>query len=279
MKAWVNKYCRLARLDKPWGAILLAWPTFIALTLVKAPIWLWGVFILGVILTRSAGCVINDYADQWLDGHVERTCFRPLVSGEVTAHQALVFFAILMLLASALLLFLPVKAKLLALLSALMIVVYPYTKRWFPLPQLFLGLTFSMGVPMAYFSHQQPMTLQGWGLFLLSAVWVVLYDTIYALADIKDDQKLRVHSMALSLGKYAKGFIVYGYALLWVLWGVWATSLPAFGYFTLPWLFLGINLWQQCTQIKDGQFFQAFLANQRAGGWLWLGVMLSVVMA
>lgn len=276
MKAEIKKYFSLARLNKPWGVVLLAWPTLSALALVKASVTLWVVFLLGIVLTRSAGCVINDYADQWLDGQVSRTKDRPLVQGAISANAAICLFVSLMLLASLLLFFLPMRAKLLAVVASAMIVAYPYMKRFFLAPQLFLGLTFSLGIPMAYISVGKHMGVQGWGLFGLSVFWVVIYDTVYALSDRPDDEKLGVYSLAITLGAYVENFILYGYFMLWILWAFWGMTLSINGWFMLSWLVLGHNLYQQYMLVKKKAFFKAFLANQQAGCLVLLGIIGSM---
>lgn len=265
---------KLARLDKPWGIVLLAWPTLSALVLTQTwDIQTWLVFSIGIVLTRSAGCVINDYADQWLDGSISRTKERPLVSGELTSLQALQWFGCLMLMSLLLLWFLNNQARVLAIMSGLLMCIYPYTKRFFVSPQSFLGIAFSMGIPIVYANANRGFDLGFWGLFLITVYWVIVYDTIYAMADQEDDRKVGVYSMALSLGRYGIGFVKYSYILIWVLWGLWGMQLA--WPFYMSWLVLGNSYYQQVQDINRAQYFKAFLRNQSAGCWVFVGICLS----
>lgn len=266
----IEAYLRLARLDKPWGMVLLAWPTLSSLVLTQADLNIWWVFLVGIVLTRSAGCVINDYADRWLDHQVKRTQKRPLVSNQLTAKQALWFFVLLMLMAASLLYFLNQKARYLAVLSAVFLCVYPYTKRYIKAPQLFLGVVFSMGVPMVYVS-QDKLDQMGIFFFLLSVYWVVVYDTLYAMTDMEDDIKTNVGSLAIALGEYREWFVMLSYGLIWGLWGIW-------GYWFLPsflwvWIPLGLNYYHQCLYMKKKQYFKSFLLNQSAGLMVFGGIV------
>jgi|AntRauTorckE5430_2_1112549.scaffolds.fasta_scaffold01227_7 4-hydroxybenzoate polyprenyltransferase len=268
-------YLQLARLDKPWGIVLLAWPTLTALCLVHTKdIGTWIVFILGIILTRSAGCVINDYADRWLDGRVSRTKNRPLANQSIHPYKALGFFTCLLACCSLLLFFLNLKAQILSIYSAILMMIYPYTKRFFFAPQAFLSIVFSLGIPIAYANANISLGWQGWGLFLITAYWVVVYDTIYALIDIEDDMKANVHTLAITLGKYAHAFIRYSYLLIWLLWGIWGVMLA--WPFYISWVFLGISYYQQIQDMTSQHYFNAFLKNQLAGLVLFLGVLLSI---
>jgi 4-hydroxybenzoate polyprenyltransferase len=200
-------YCRLMRLDKPIGSALLMWPT------------LWGVimasgghpsgkvlliFIAGVIFMRSAGCVANDIADRNFDGHVSRTQHRPIVAGNVTVKEASFILVLLLVMAASLLLFLNHFTQCLALIALCLAMTYPLTKRFFKLPQLFLGLAFSWGIPMAFAEIQGQVPLIAWGLFLIAVVWPIAYDTLYAMADREDDLKIGVKSSAILFGKRDK---------------------------------------------------------------------------
>jgi 4-hydroxybenzoate polyprenyltransferase len=273
----IYPYIQLARLDKPWGIVLLAWPTLSALIITSKSfdIALWIVFILGIILTRSAGCVINDYVDMWLDGSVARTSHRPLVSGLISPHHALIFLGILLSLSASLLYFLPTAARICAVISAILIVIYPYTKRYFRAPQLFLGIVFSQGILMAYFSNGYPIDLKLIVFYIATVFWVIIYDTIYALTDYHDDLKMGSRSLATTLGPRAIPFIQYGYILLstvWVLWGVHAQMTI---YYYIMLLLCMYNYSQQSSLINKHKYFQAFLLNQSAGIYIFIGILVS----
>ena len=198
------RYLRLMRLHRPIGIWLLLWPTLWAL-------WIAGagqprpdvfvVFVLGTILLRSAGCVINDFADRKFDPHVARTAGRPLASGEVLPSEAIVLFIGLMLLALALVLTMNVLTLQLAVVGALLTVVYPYMKRLIAAPQLVLGLAFAWGVPMAFAAQTGDIPQEAWLLYVCTIIWVVIYDTEYAMCDRAEDLKLGIQSTAILFGE------------------------------------------------------------------------------
>ena len=203
-------YARLTRLNKPVGIWLLLWPTLWAL-------WIAGdgqpdelvfiVMIVGTIIARSAGCVINDYADRNLDGRVERTADRPIATGEVAPGEALILFAGLMLIAFGLVLTLNALTVLLACAGAAITIVYPFTKRFFSAPQSILGIAFAWGVPMAFAAQLEVVPRLGWLLFVAAVVWGVVYDTQYAMVDRDDDRKIGIKSTAILLGDMDRTFI------------------------------------------------------------------------
>ncbi len=202
----LNAYEKLMRLDKPIGILLLAWPTLWGLWLSSGgrPDWivLW-VFALGVVLMRSAGCVINDYADRHFDPHVERTRNRPLASGLVKPREALWLAAGLALLA--LLLILPLRNGLLvqlAVVAAFLAASYPFTKRFFAIPQAYLGIAFGFGIPMAYAAHVHAVPSIAWWLLAANAFWAIAYDTEYAMLDRDDDLKIGIKTSAITFGRY-----------------------------------------------------------------------------
>jgi 4-hydroxybenzoate polyprenyltransferase len=198
-----RQYARLMRLDRPVGIWLLLWPTLWGL-------WIAGegrpdalnflVFVTGVVVMRSAGCVINDYADRNIDPQVERTRDRPLASGLVAPAEALTLFAVLGLMALALLLMLNPPARLLALVAAGLTVVYPFCKRWLAAPQFILGAAFGWGIPMAFAAETGEVPRLAWLLWLNVVVWAVIYDTIYAMADRDEDRRIGVKSTAILFG-------------------------------------------------------------------------------
>lgn len=185
------------------GTLLLLWPTLAALWLAAGgtpPTDLIIVFTGGTVLMRSAGCVVNDIADRRLDGHVARTANRPLVSGRVSTVSALILFAVLVALAGSLLLFLNPLTRLLAVAGLAIAAVYPLMKRWTYLPQVVLGAAFSWGLLMAYTAIQNSLPKAAWLLFIGSMVWIVAYDTIYAMVDRDDDLKIGIRSTAILFG-------------------------------------------------------------------------------
>lgn len=198
-----RNYAELMRLDRPIGIWLLLWPTLWALWLAGAGRpneRLFVIFVLGVIITRSAGCVINDYADRNLDANVRRTKDRPLASKRIEPREALLVFFGLSLVALALLLALPREAQSLALGAAVMLVTYPLFKRFFPAPQVYLGAAFSWSIPMAYAAQAGAVPRIGWLLFIAGVLWTTAYDTMYAMADREDDMKIGIKSSAILFG-------------------------------------------------------------------------------
>ena len=203
----MNAYFRLMRLDKPIGIYLLLWPALWALFL-AADGWprldLIIIFVLGVTIMRSAGCVINDYADREIDKLIERTQHRPITSGEITAKSAFILFFILMLIAFGLVLMTNSLTIQLAFIAAGLATLYPFTKRWTHLPQFILGLAFAMSVPMAFAATNGSVPDSAWWVFSATVIWTVIYDTMYAMADREEDIKIGVKSTAVLFAKYDK---------------------------------------------------------------------------
>jgi len=199
----VLPYLKLARFDRPVGTALLLWPTLAALWIAADGFpgyRLVTVFVLGTILMRAAGCVINDIADRGFDGRVRRTSGRPLAVGSVSTRDALAFFCGLALAAACLLLFLNPLARWLALVGIGIAVLYPFTKRWTYLAQVVLGAAFSWGLIMAFAAVQGRVPPDGWLLFVASLMWIVAYDTMYAMVDRDDDLKIGIKSTAILFG-------------------------------------------------------------------------------
>lgn len=196
-------YLALMRIDRPVGTLLLLWPTLAALWLAAEgfpPPGLIVVFTLGTFLMRSAGCVINDIADRKLDGHVARTRDRPLPSGKISTGQAVLLLLALTFAAGTLLIFLNPLTRWLALAGLGIAAVYPLMKRWTYLPQTVLGAAFSWGLLMAYSAVQGTLPQEAWLLFIASMVWIVAYDTLYAMVDREDDLKIGIRSTAILFG-------------------------------------------------------------------------------
>lgn len=209
-------YARLVRLDKPIGSLLLLWPTLSALWLASGglPDWrLLLIFSAGTVLMRSAGCAINDYADRDFDKHVQRTAERPLTSGQISGSEALAVAAVLALTAFALILPLNTLTKQLSLAAVLIAASYPYFKRFFALPQAYLGIAFGFGIPMAYAAVQNQVPLQAWLLLLANVFWALAYDTEYAMVDREDDLKIGIRTSAITFGRYDVAAVMLCYAI------------------------------------------------------------------
>jgi len=269
------------RLDRPIGILLLLWPTLWGLWLAAdgmPSISILIIFILGVVLTRSAGCVVNDLADRKFDGHVERTRNRPLVTGDVSVRGGIVLFIILCLIAFSLTFFLNTLTIGLAILGALLFAIYPFLKRYTYLPQLFFGFTFAWPIPMAFAAVRGHVPLAIWPLCLAAYLWPIAYDTIYAMVDRKDDLRIGVKSTAILFGS-ADRLIISALQIM-----VLAFLVIAGQHFTLgTWYHLalliaaGLFLYQQYL-IKDrepGQCFKAFVNNHWLGMGLFLGILLN----
>lgn len=199
----LGAYWRLMRGDRPIGVLLLLWPTWWALWIAAQgipPLWTLFVFSAGVWLTRSAGCVVNDYADRWLDPQVERTRSRPLATGEVSGREALLVFAVLMLVAFALVLSLNRLTVWLSLAGLFLAASYPYLKRYTYLPQVYLGMAFGWGIPMAFAAVQGKLPPLAWLLYAANILWSTAYDTWYAMVDRDDDIRAGSKSTAILFG-------------------------------------------------------------------------------
>lgn len=215
-------YAKLLRLDKPIGIWLLLWPVLWALWLSsggKPDQHVFLVFVLGTVLTRCAGCAINDFADRNFDAHVKRTRDRPLATGQLDPIEALALCISLGLIALGLVLTLDPLTQKLALGGAVLLLTYPFMKRFFPLPQFYLGAAFTWSVPMAYAAHTGAIPRMAWLLFLAGLLWTMAYDTMYAMVDREDDRKLGIRSSALLFGD-ADRFIV-GIMQLMTLFALW----------------------------------------------------------
>lgn len=215
--ARLDAYERLMRLDKPIGILLLLWPTLWALWISSngTPDWLilW-IFALGTVLMRSAGCVMNDYADRKFDAHVERTKSRPLATGEVGQREALVLAGALSLLAFGLVLLLNRLTILLSVCALFLAMTYPYTKRFISIPQAYLGVAFGFGIPMAFAAHNGTVPPLAWALLAANIFWAVAYDTEYAMVDRDDDVKIGIRSSALFFGRYDVAAVMGCYAVV-----------------------------------------------------------------
>jgi 4-hydroxybenzoate polyprenyltransferase len=212
----LSLYVKLIRLDKPIGILLLLWPTLAALWFASngRPDWtLVVIFTLGTVLMRSAGCAINDFADRDVDRHVKRTADRPLTSGKIASWEAVMVAAVLALLAYALILPLNTLTKLLSVAAVLIAASYPYFKRFFAIPQAYLGIAFGFGIPMAFAAVQDAVPPAAWLLLLGNIFWAIAYDTEYAMVDRDDDLKLGLKTSAITFGRYDVMAVMLCYAV------------------------------------------------------------------
>lgn len=207
-------YVRLVRLDKPIGVLLLLWPTLTALWIAtdgRPPALLLGIFALGTLLTRSAGCAINDVVDRDFDGHVKRTADRVVSSGALSPLEAVAVAVVLLLLAALLLIPLNALTFWLAVVGVIVATTYPFFKRFFPLPQACLAIAFSFGIPMAFAAALGHVPTIGWWLFAANLFWVVAYDTEYAMVDRDDDIRIGVRSSAILFGRADVAAVMFCY--------------------------------------------------------------------
>ena len=278
----MNAYFRLMRLNKPIGIYLLLWPTYWALFL-SAGGWpdidLLIIFTFGVIITRSAGCVINDYADREIDKHIARTRDRPITTGEISPKAALLLFFALGLAAFALVLLtntLTIKISFIALALA---VLYPFTKRWTNLPQLILGLAFAMSVPMAFSAQTGTVpTSAGW-IFLATVLWTLIYDTLYAMADRDEDLKIGVKSTAILFAKYDQIFITLLQVLLMIVFIKIGNLFDLGAFYDISLIIILLFMIYHQFLIKKRQkmdYFKAFINNHFIGMAVFFGIFLSI---
>lgn len=278
LKQRFNLYWRLMRADKPIGTWLLAWPTLWALLIAghgQPPLRIVIIFMLGVFLMRSAGCVINDFADRKLDGHVKRTQNRPLATGEVKSWQALSLFFGLVLLAFLLVLQLNQATILLSFAAVGVAALYPFCKRFTQLPQVVLGIAFSSGMLMAFTALEQGLPWYAWVLFAANLVWTVAYDTAYAMADREDDLKVGIKSSAILFGRYDR-LVIGGLQAVTLALLAWIGSALNFDwvYFIALGIALLLFLYQQreIANRDPDRCFHAFLHNHYVGMVVTIGI-------
>ena len=275
-------YWRLARLDKPIGILLLLWPTLWGLVWASVGVGMPSigmvlVFVLGTVLMRSPGCVVNDYADRNFDLHVERTANRPLTSGQVSGKEALLLALALTLCAALLLLFLNPLARQLSLIALVLAASYPFFKRFFAIPQAYLGIAFGFGIPMAFAAVQNQVPAVAWWLLLANVFWTIAYDTEYAMVDKNDDLKIGIKTSAITFGRFDVAAVMLCYAvfiMMMVVLGVQAGWNA--GYF----VGLAVAAWiavYHYTLIRGREreaCFKAFLHNH----WLGLAVFIATLL-
>ncbi|MGL5790911.1 MAG: 4-hydroxybenzoate octaprenyltransferase, partial [Plesiomonas shigelloides] len=267
----LSAYWRLMRMDRPIGTLLLLWPTLWALWLAAQgqPNWpVLLVFVLGVVVMRAAGCVINDYADRHFDGHVKRTANRPLPSGDVRPSEARWLFVALVALAFVLVLTLNSLTIVLSLVALALAAVYPFMKRFTHLPQLVLGVAFGWSIPMAFAAQMNLLPLSCWLLLLANICWTVAYDTQYAMVDRDDDLRIGIKSTAILFGRFDKliiGLLQLATLLLLVLVGVLSQLGSLYYWSLLACAALFVYQQQLLKERERDACFQAFLNNNYVG--------------
>lgn len=268
------RYARLARLDKPIGIYLLLWPTLDALWLAEAG---WPglrrilIFALGTLLTRSAGCVVNDMADRRFDGHVDRTAGRVLAQGLVSVGEAGLLAFTLTLLAALCLPFLDRAVWPLAVIAVLLSVSYPFFKRFFPLPQAWLGLAFSFGIPMAYADCWGVVPFWAWWFFIANLFWVIAYDTEYAMVDRPDDLRIGIRSSAIFFGRADVSAVAICYGVYLGMFAIMGRVLGLGWGFDLAWVLAAAMAIRHLVWIRHREpapCLRAFKDNH------WLGLCL-----
>jgi 4-hydroxybenzoate polyprenyltransferase len=277
-------YARLMRIDKPIGTLLLLWPTLWALWIAAEgwpPLYILAIFIVGTFLMRSAGCVINDYADRDFDGHVERTRNRPLATGAVSPGEALALAAGLSAAAFVLVLPLNTLTILLSVPALLLAGSYPFTKRFFAIPQAYLGIAFGFGIPMAFAAVTGTVPATGWLMLLANIFWAVAYDTEYAMVDRPDDLKIGIKTSAITFGRhdvlavmlcYAAAFallavvgVLAGLGFAWYLGLVVACAIAGYHYTLI--------------RARDrADCFKAFRHNNWVGGAIFAGLFIDFLL-
>lgn len=279
LKQKLDAYEELMRLNKPIGILLLLWPTLWALWIAGWGIpnlWIVWIFILGTVLMRSAGCVINDWADRRYDGEVARTQGRPLVVGSVKPREALLLAAALTV--GAFLLILPLNRLVWALsVPALLLAIsYPFTKRFLALPQAYLGIAFGFGIPMAFAAQTETIPTLAWIMLLANVFWAIAYDTEYAMVDREDDLRIGIKTSAITFGRLDVLAVMICYALFLVTMvfvGRWsgrggcyyAGLAVAFG--------LAVYHWRLIRNRDRADCFRAFLHNSWVGAFIFLGIV------
>jgi 4-hydroxybenzoate polyprenyltransferase len=277
----IDQYEKLMRLDKPIGILLLLWPTLWALWLSAQgqPNWMlvW-IFALGTVLMRSAGCVINDFADRDFDPHVARTRERPLAAGRVSTKEAMLLFAGLVVCAFCLIL--PLRSVLvleLSVVALFLAATYPFTKRFLAVPQAYLGVAFGFGIPMAYAAQLGSVPSEAWWLLLANVFWAIAYDTEYAMVDRADDLKIGIKTSAITFGRYDVAAVMLCYALAlgliaWVgsgagrSWGFYGGLVVAAGIAGYHYTLIRSREPARC--------FKAFLHNNWIGASVFAGIVL-----
>ena len=273
----LSEYEKLMRLDKPIGILLLLWPTLWALWVASdgrpAP-WIVATFVIGTVLMRSAGCVINDYVDKDFDGHVERTRNRPLAARRISPKEALWLAAGLAVLSFVLIL--PLNGLTIAMSVPALFLAgsYPFTKRFFAIPQAYLGIAFGFGIPMAFAAFQNDIPLEAWMMLLANVFWAVAYDTEYAMVDRPDDLKIGIKTSAITFGRFDVAAVMACYAATLLILG-WVGLTTGGGAIFLAGLAVAAGIIAyHYTLIRERdrpKCFKAFLHNNWVGAAIFAG--------
>jgi 4-hydroxybenzoate polyprenyltransferase len=279
--ATLQDYIQLTRLNRPIGIWLLLWPTLWAVWIAgrgKPDARLFLIFVAGTVITRSAGCAINDYADRSFDPHVARTQSRPLAAGRITTLEALILFAVLSLAALLLALQLNKLTLLCAVGGAFLAVTYPFVKRFLSVPQLYLGVAFGAGIPMAFAAELDHIPRVAWLLVIANMLWVTVYDTIYAMVDRDDDVKIGIRSTAILFGDSDRHIIAVLQALTLASLHLAGRMLHMSGWYSAGLIaaavFFVYQLWLIRNRDRDA-CFRAFLNNNYVGMSVFIGILLT----
>jgi 4-hydroxybenzoate polyprenyltransferase len=273
----LSEYEKLMRLDKPIGILLLLWPTLWALWVAsdgRPTAWIVAIFVIGTVLMRSAGCVINDYVDKDFDGHVERTRNRPLAARRISPKEALWLAAGLAVLSFVLIL--PLNGLTIAMSVPALFLAgsYPFTKRFFAIPQAYLGIAFGFGIPMAFAAFQNDIPLEAWMMLLANVFWAVAYDTEYAMVDRPDDLKIGIKTSAITFGRFDVAAVMACYAATLLILG-WVGLTTGGGAIFLAGLAVAAGIIAyHYTLIRERdrpKCFKAFLHNNWVGAAIFAG--------
>ena len=273
----LSEYEKLMRLDKPIGILLLLWPTLWALWVAsdgRPTAWIVAIFVIGTVLMRSAGCVINDYVDKDFDGHVERTRNRPLAARRISPKEALWLAAGLAVLSFVLIL--PLNGLTIAMSVPALFLAgsYPFTKRFFAIPQAYLGIAFGFGIPMAFAAFQNDIPLEAWMMLLANVFWAVAYDTEYAMVDRPDDLKIGIKTSAITFGRFDVAAVIACYAATLLILG-WVGLTTGAGAIFLAGLAVAAGIIAyHYTLIRERdrpKCFKAFLHNNWVGAAIFAG--------
>jgi 4-hydroxybenzoate polyprenyltransferase len=278
--ARLHAYERLIRLDKPIGTLLLLWPTLIAVwiaTLGQPPLAFVWIFVLGTLLMRSAGCAMNDFADRDFDKHVKRTANRPLTAGEIAPWEALMVAGVLTVAAGALIVGFNKLTWQLAVIAVLIAASYPFFKRFFAVPQAYLGIAFGFGIPMAFAAWRGSVPPIAWELLAANVCWAIAYDTEYAMVDRDDDLKIGIKTSAITFGRADTALVFFSYIGYFLLMGHVGFSLNLGAMY---WLGLAIAAGMMVYHLIliDGRDREACFAAFKHNNWLGAAVFAGVVL-
>jgi 4-hydroxybenzoate polyprenyltransferase len=273
-------YERLMRLDKPIGTLLLLWPTLWALWIAgdgKPSLWLVWIFALGTLLMRSAGCVMNDYADRDFDKHVKRTAQRPLTTGKVSTKEAMVLAAFLSICAFGLIIKQNKMVWALSVVALFLAASYPFTKRFFAIPQAYLGIAFGFGIPMAFAAIWKELPALCWWLLAANIFWAIAYDTEYAMVDRDDDVRLGIKTSALTFGRFDIAAVMICYTAMFAILTYVGFYMDLRGWYWVGLITaMGMALYHNvliANRSREG-CFAAFMHNNWLGAAIFVGILL-----